>query len=199
MTTRPNTDSSASPVGIDVQAELQAKTGSPNLGPVQRPPQAATASPLQAPIQQRAIMNRHQQARRSIVGMPQKVDGVQALSLVQPDGRSPLSQPTPASHISSPSTTATKSPNFLPQPGAIQSPNFGPIAHQQHMRPAQQQQQPPRSQFAQPPQRPSILTHHQASGSSNGSGVAVHNGANTSQNSYYPSPFQSHMDQLGKL
>ncbi|OMP87135.1 hypothetical protein BK809_0007221 [Diplodia seriata] len=94
--------------GIDVQAELRAKTGSPHLGPTRVPP---PGSAVQPPMQ-RAIMNRHQQARRSFAGFPQKVEGVQGSPLAQPDGsvpnHSPHSQPTPASHMSSPSTSATK-------------------------------------------------------------------------------------------
>ncbi|KAL1641243.1 hypothetical protein SLS58_006145 [Diplodia intermedia] len=54
--------------GIDVQAELRAKTGSPHLGPTRVPP---PGSAVQPPMQ-RAIMNRHQQARRSFAGFPQK-------------------------------------------------------------------------------------------------------------------------------
>ncbi|KAF2817591.1 uncharacterized protein BDZ99DRAFT_470572 [Mytilinidion resinicola] len=149
--------------GIDVQAELRAKTSSPNLGPT-RAPASTVASPNQPPIQ-RAIMNRHQQARRSIgaSGGSQKPEGVHGLPVLQPDGalpnRSPLSQPTPSSHLSSPSTTATRSPNFVPQIGSAISPNFGPVGHQQqHLRP----QQPPRSQYTPllAPQRPSVITNH---------------------------------------
>ncbi|OCL14968.1 hypothetical protein AOQ84DRAFT_279950 [Glonium stellatum] len=192
--------------GIDVQAELRAKTGSPNLGPT-RTPASANTSPNQPPMQ-RAIMNRHQQARRSI-GVPPKAEGVHGLPLIQPEGvlpnRSPLSQPTPSSHVSSPSTTATRSPNFIPQSGTSVSPNFGPVAQQQHLRP----QQPPRSQYTplMAPQRPSVITNHPASNgmssaSTVGSGAgSVMTGSSTSggPSAYYPSPFQSHMDQLGKL
>ncbi|OCK81295.1 hypothetical protein K432DRAFT_295818 [Lepidopterella palustris CBS 459.81] len=192
--------------GIDVQAELRAKTGSPNLGPT-RAPISANASPNQPPIQ-RAMMNRQQQARRSI-GVPQKAEGVHGLPHIQPEGvlpnRSPLSQPTPGSHMSSPSTTAARSPNFLPQGGKSVSPNFGPVSQQQqHLRP----QQPPRPQYTpiMAPQRPSVVTNH-ASSSGLSSASTVGSGAGSVMTSstsggpaaYYPSPFQSHMDQLGKL
>ena len=49
-------------LGIDIQAELRAKTDSPNLGPT-RAPASATTSPNQPPLQQRAVMNRQQQWR----------------------------------------------------------------------------------------------------------------------------------------
>jgi hypothetical protein len=192
--------------GIDVQAELQAKTGSPNLGPT-RTPTSANTSPNQPPMQ-RAIMNRHQQTRRSI-GVPPKAEGVHGLPLIQPEGvlpnRSPLSQPTPSSHVSSPSTTATRSPNFVPQSGASVSPNFGPIAQQQqHLRP----QQPPRSQYTplMAPQRPSVITNHPSSSGmssastvGSGAGSVMTGSTSGGPSAYYPSPFQSHMDQLGKL
>ncbi|KAK8199042.1 uncharacterized protein BKA78DRAFT_300931 [Phyllosticta capitalensis] len=187
--------------GIDVQAELRAKTGSPHLGPTRMPPPAGSAV-QQPPPMQRAIMNRHHQARRSFAAMPQKVDVDAAVQ-----NHSPQSQPTPASHMSSPSTTATKSPNFMPSV----SPNVGPVsqpqAQQQQQQPQQQQQlrpQPPRQQYNPlPPPRPSINTQFNASnGMSNASPVNAPAGANAMAGSnngpsaYYPSPFQSHMDQL---
>lgn len=156
---------------------------------------------------QRAIMNRHQQARRSI-GVPPKAEGVHGLPLIQPEGvlpnRSPLSQPTPSSHVSSPSTTATRSPNFLPQSGTSVSPNFGPVAQQQHLRP----QQPSRSQYTplMAPQRPSVITNYPSSSGmssastvGSGAGSAMTGSTSGGPSAYYPSPFQSHMDQLGKL
>lgn len=191
--------------GIDVQAELRAKTGSPNLGPT-RAPASANTSPNQPPLQ-RAMMNRHQQARRSI-GAPPKAEGVHGLPLIQPDGalpnRSPLSQPTPGSHLSSPSTTATRSPNFIAQGAPSVSPNFGPMApQQQHLRP-----QPPRSQYTpiMGPQRPSVVTNQppssglsSASTVGSGAGSVMSSSTSGGPSGYYASPFQSHMDQLGKL
>ncbi|KAI8941208.1 hypothetical protein NX059_002446 [Plenodomus lindquistii] len=193
--------------GIDVQAELRAKTGSPNLGPT-RAPVSAHNSPNQAPLQQRAILNRQQQ-RRSLQGPP-KPDGSNGLSMIQPDGpiqRSPLSQPTPGSHLSSPAQSATRSPNFMPH-GQSVSPNFGPMPPQQQQ---QQQQpplrpQPPRSSFAPMmpgPQRPSLITNQPQSNGissastvgSSGSGITQSSGPS----SYYQTQFTDHMSQLGKL
>ena len=191
--------------GIDVQAELRAKTGSPNLGPT-RGPASATTSPNQPPLQQRAVMNRQQQ-RRSLQGPP-KAEGPHGLPMIQPDGavpnRSPLSQPTPGSHLSSPSTTATRSPNFVPQ-GTSVSPNFGPIPpqQQQHLRP-----QPPRANFTpiMAPQRPSLITNQppsngMSSASTVGSGASVMTQSSTSggPTSYFSTPYTDHMTQLGKL
>ncbi|KAF2114414.1 hypothetical protein BDV96DRAFT_494673, partial [Lophiotrema nucula] len=193
--------------GIDVQAELRAKTGSPNLGPT-RAPVSATTSPNQAPLQQRAVMNRQQQ-RRSI-GAPPKAEGPHGLPMIQPDGalsnRSPLSQPTPGSHLSSPAISATRSPNFMPQAATV-SPNFGPVPQQQQQQ--QLRSAPPRSTYTpmMGPQRPSLITNHPPSnGLSSASTVGSGAGSAMTQSStsggpqsYYHSPFQSHMDQLGKL
>ncbi|KAF2712896.1 hypothetical protein K504DRAFT_356389, partial [Pleomassaria siparia CBS 279.74] len=191
--------------GIDVQGELRAKTGSPNLGPT-RAPASANTSPNQPPLQQRAMMNRQQQQQRRSIGGPLKAEASHSLPMIQPDGalpnRSPLSQPTPGSHLSSPATSATRSPNFLPQ-GTSVSPNFGPISHQQqHLRP-----QPPRSSFTpmMGPQRPSLITNQPPSNglssASTGSGASVMTQSSNSggHSSYYTPPFTDHMNQLGKL
>ncbi|CAI6333079.1 unnamed protein product [Periconia digitata] len=174
--------------GIDVQAELRAKTGSPNLGPT-RAAASTAASPNQAPLQQRAILNRQQQ-RRSLGGPP-KAEG-----------------PTPVSHLSSPSTTATRSPNFVPQ-GTSVSPNFGPLPPQQQQQPPPQQQQlrpqPPRSNYTpmMGPQRPSLVTNQSpsngmSSASTVGSGASVMTQSSTSggPSTYFNTPFTDHMSQL---
>ncbi|KAF1971276.1 hypothetical protein BU23DRAFT_646864 [Bimuria novae-zelandiae CBS 107.79] len=199
--------------GIDVQAELQAKTGSPNLGPT-RQPTSTTASPNQPALQQRAMMNNRQQQqnRRSLGGMPNKAEGVHGLPMIQPDGavpnRSPLSQPTPGSHLPSPVASATRSPNFMPQ-GISVSPNFGSIPPQQHpQRHPQLQPQPPRSQYTpmMGPQRPSLNTSQlPKNGISNGTPVGssanVMSRSSTSggTQTYFPTPYSEHMTQLGKL
>jgi hypothetical protein len=186
------------PPGIDVQAELRAKTGSPNLGPT-RAPASAHASPNQAPLQQRAILNRQQQ-RRSLQGPP-KADGSNGLPMIQPDGpvqRSPLSQPTPGSHLSSPAQSATRSPNFVAH-GQSVSPNFGALPPQQ-LRP-----QPPRNNFTpmMGAQRPPLAANQQPpNGLPNASTVGHSvNGMTQSSGppSFYPSQYSDHMSQLGKL
>jgi hypothetical protein len=187
--------------GIDVQAELRAKTGSPNLGPT-RAPATAHNSPNQPALQQRAILNRQQQ-RRSLQGPP-KADGINGLPIIQPDGpiqRSPLSQPTPGSHLSSPAQSATRSPNFVPH-GQSVSPNFGPLPPQPQQ-PGQPplRPQPPRSNFTpnMGPQRPPIITNQAqpngtSSGANNSNGITQSSGGFNFQNQ-----FTDHMNQLGKL
>lgn len=193
------------PPGIDVQAELRAKTGSPNLGPT-RPPISAHSSSNQPPLQQRAILNRQQQ-RRSLQGPP-KADGTNGLPMIQPDGpiqRSPLSQPTSGSHLSSPAQSATRSPNFMSQGHSV-SPNFGPIPQQQQQQQQQLRPQPPRSNFnpmMTGPQRASVIANQaSANGVRGASSVGPStNGITQSSgpSSFYQSQYSDHMNQLGKL
>ena len=157
-------------------------------------------------------MNRQQQNRRSLGGMPNKVEGVHGLPMIQPDGaipnRSPLSQPTPGSHLPSPVASATRSPNFIPQ-GTSVSPNFGSIPPQQSsQRHPQLQPQPPRSQFApgMGPQRPplngnQLSTNGISSASTVGSGASgmSQNSTSGGSQSFFPTPYSEHMNQLGKL
>jgi hypothetical protein len=190
------------PSGIDVQAELRAKTGSPNLGPT-RAPASAHPSPNQAPLQQRAILNRQQQ-RRSLQGPP-KADGSNGLPMIQPDGpvqRSPLSQPTPGSHLSSPAQSATRSPNFVAHGqahGQSVSPNFGALPPQQ-LRP-----QPPRNNFTpmMGAQRPPLAANQQNPGGLPNASTVGHSVNGMTQSSgpsaFYPSQYSDHMNQLGKL
>lgn len=155
-------------------------------------------------------MNRQQQNRRSLGGLP-KAEGVHGLPMIQPDGaipnRSPLSQPTPGSHLPSPVASATRSPNFIPQ-GTSVSPNFGSIPPQQQPQRHQQlQPQPPRSQFTpiMAPQRPSVITNQQPSNgisnasSGGGASVMTQNSTSGGPQSYFPTPYSEHMTQLGKL
>lgn len=186
--------------GIDVQAELRAKTGSPNLGPT-RAPASAHNSPNQPPLQQRAILNRQHQ-RRSLQGPP-KGDASNGLPMIQPDGpiqRSPLTQPTPGSMLSSPAQSATRSPNFVSH-GQSVSPNFGPLPPQQQpLRP-----QPPRSNFApmMAPQRPSLITNQTPSNGIPNASTVGNSASGITQSSgpsaFYQTQFTDHMVQLGKL
>ncbi|RDI84701.1 hypothetical protein Vi05172_g5231 [Venturia inaequalis] len=168
--------------GIDVQAELRAKGGSPNLGPTRM---AVSAAPVSQPIQRYAV-SKYAQNRRSLTGMP-KPDGI---SPGLPPTISPRIQPTPTSHISSPTTSITQSPNFLPQGGPI-SPSFGPISQQnQQLRPPQQQLRP---QFN-PPQRPApVNSTYSTSAATIASALTANAGTGPS---YYPSTFQNHYDEL---
>jgi hypothetical protein len=89
--------------GIDVQAELQAKTGSPGLGPTQMPT-------MQQPPIQRVALNRQHQSRRSNSNIVPK--GEPGASLPHPlqahqTATSPNNRPTPSSHSNSPSNTGS--------------------------------------------------------------------------------------------
>lgn len=179
--------------GIDVQAELHAKTGSPTLGPTRGAP---APTPTAQPIPRYAIP-KFPQNRRSI---PPKTDGVGHAPPLMPS-QSPQVPPTAASHLSSPALSTTRSPNFLPQGGTV-SPSFGPAAQQA---PQLRPQPPPlRPQFN-PPQRPSVVTSYPGSSAAS-SASTVGSGAGSAMSAssagaanYYPSPFQNHYDQLGKL
>jgi hypothetical protein len=175
--------------GIDVQAELRAKTGSPHLGPTHMPQNMA-----QAPTVQRAIMNRHHQARRSNSSIAPKLEPGAPL-------QSPQSRPTPSSHASSPTSN---SPSFGNQ-GVITPP-----ASETQMQFQQQQQ---RLQAAKSHPQHGLLGPPGLIGSTGGIGAALGpKGPGTSGTggtggtpvsaTYYPSPsggFQNHYEQLGKL
>jgi len=172
--------------GIDVQAELRAKTGSPHLGPTHMPQNMA-----QAPTVQRAIMNRHHQARRSNSSIAPKIEPGAPL-------QSPQSRPTPSSHASSPTSN---SPGFH-NPGVMTPP-----ASEPQMQFQQQQQQRLQAVKPQPshglPGNVGMVSNTgvgaslapKGPGSSGTSGT----GGTPVAAAYYPSPFQNHIEQLGKL
>ncbi|KAF1816563.1 hypothetical protein P152DRAFT_470570 [Eremomyces bilateralis CBS 781.70] len=167
--------------GIDVQAELHAKGGSPQLGAT-RTTTAPTPISNQARFSfPRAATN---PARRSVGAIPGNPDGAHPLQ-----NRSPHLQPTPTSQSSSPPTTSTRSPNFLPQPNSNMSPSFNavPGATGQPIRP---QQPPPLRPQGNPRQSPGrLVTSYPNSG-------AAQNGPRSAPHQFYPSPFQNHIDQL---
>jgi len=177
--------------GIDVQAELHAKTGSPPFGPTRAPP--SSSAPTSQPVQRYAIP-KFPQNRRSL---PPKVDAAarpNAGNLMP--SQSPQVQPVAAaaaSHLSSPALSAAKSPNFVPQGGTM-SPSFGSAAQQNQQLRSQPPPPPLRPHFG--AQRATLVTSYPGSTASSAStvGSAMSGGSN-----YYPSPFQNHYDQLGKL
>ncbi|KIH90571.1 hypothetical protein SPBR_00455 [Sporothrix brasiliensis 5110] len=100
--------------GIDVQAELRAKTGSPNLGPTHMP-----QNMVQPPPMPRSIINRHH-ARRSNSSIAPKLDvtgtslpgaGLVGINPGHPTPTSvvasPKSRPTPSSHSASPAASTS--------------------------------------------------------------------------------------------
>ena len=161
-----------------MQAELRAKTGSPNLGPTHVPPNMVQPPPIQ-----RAIMNRHHSRRsKSNSTIAPKADT--ATTVPGPNGPHSTStspknnRPTPSSHSNSPNTTGGSS--FSPSAsdnmsvrgsvGASNRPQMPQAAGAARQQPMQQ------SNGRAPP---SIATSAAA---------------------FYPTPaFQNHIKQLGKL
>jgi len=181
--------------GIDVQAELRAKTGSPSLGPTHMPQNMA-----QPPTVQRAIMNRHQQARRSNSNIAPKLEpGAVPVGLVGTHSNpSPQSRPTPSSHHSSPTSN---SPGFAAQ--GVMTPPPSDIQLQQ-----QQQQQLQQQQRAHQTLKPQMSHGLPVPGglgpnmgpAMKGQGSSGAGGMGGVPATYYPSPhFQNHIEQLGKL
>ena len=194
------------------------KTGSSTLNfqhPAANIPQFTKDPPV--PLQRTAI--HRQQARRSGQNfLPKLAPG--SSNQDQNFQTSPQAHPTPSSHTSSPTNVSTRSPLVMQQGGNT------PPASTIHAQPQQQQfqsfprpsQQQPNQPFYNsispqgqrvPQQRPSYQSnpsvqssHSNASrqsmtqtmGAGNAPGSAGHTAS-----SYYPSPFQKHIDQLGKL
>ncbi|GKU19992.1 unnamed protein product [Fusarium langsethiae] len=173
--------------GIDVQAELRAKTGSPNLGPTHMPQNIVQPPPIQ-----RAIMNRHHQSRRSNSNIAPKAEPVPVLPPpLQPhsNAASPKNRPTPSSHSNSPSNTGSAfSPaasDSMSMRGSMTSMSRQQMPQQPHQ-PQQQQQQQQQQQMPQNTQAPRSSMMQNGGRGHAGSGA-----------SYYPTPaFQNHIEQL---
>lgn len=187
---------SDSHVGIDVQAELQHKTGSPALGPTYIPPQPAPGPLMQAPLQ-RTALNRQHARRAGQPFAPRMAPGSAAQSEMSFPARSPQGHPTPSSHASSPAAMSTQSPASM-QPGGLTPP--GSAMHSQSF--AAQQQARSRYAMQHPSQRQApAVQYANSTGMSNlsvSSAADNNGGAPAAPSAYYPSPFQKHIDQLGK-
>jgi hypothetical protein len=178
-------------LGIDVQAELRAKTGSPHLGPlsVASVPTPATETPMQ-----RAIMNRHHQARRSHSGIAPKIEPNSQLQHGSRGhvfaGQSPQLQPTPSSQATSSNPTS-------PIYGVMTPPASDRLAQHQQQQQHRQQQAP----NAHP--QPAYSMSMAVTASNGPAHVPITSGPGSSDtcstSTYYTSPFQTHQDQLGKL
>ncbi|GAB7353074.1 hypothetical protein MBLNU459_g3622t1 [Dothideomycetes sp. NU459] len=182
--------------GIDVQAELQLKTGSPALGPSYMP--HAAPAPVMSAGLQRTAMNR-QHARRSGQTFPQRMGpGSAPQSEMSFSARSPQGHPTPSSHASSPTAMSTQSPASMQQGGM--TPPAPVVSGQQQYAP----HRPSGSRYVMqhPPHRPPPSTQYAnsngASSMSTGGLTDTNPGALGGPSAYYPSPFQKHIDQLGK-
>ncbi|KAH8673844.1 hypothetical protein BX600DRAFT_536468 [Xylariales sp. PMI_506] len=160
--------------GIDVQAELQAKTGSPNLGPTHMPQNMVQPPPIQ-----RAILNRHHQSRRSASSIAPKIEpGMHGLQSVS----SPKSRPTPPSHAASPTNPT---PGFS---GSAASPTTSePSGLRSSIPPPIRQLPPMQGPVAAAAARQQMMQHGAP-------------GVTSRSSSFYPTPsFQNHIEQLGKL
>ncbi|KAI5369840.1 Putative basic-leucine zipper domain-containing protein [Septoria linicola] len=200
--------------GIDVQAELQMKTGSPVLGPGFM--HGATSVPQQPQLQRTTLQRA--QARRSGQNFLPKLAPGQSSSDIGFSTTSPLAHPTPSSHASSPSQLSTRSPAL--QQGGMTSPASAVLAqpqgqpYQSFARSSQhlpnqafyQAQQQPINTSQRPQHRPTPSSTYasSASGISNmsaGSQALPHPGSSggkapSSASAFYPSPFQKHFEQL---
>ncbi|PKS10226.1 hypothetical protein jhhlp_001976 [Lomentospora prolificans] len=193
--------------GIDVQAELCAKTASPNLGPTHVPQTLAQPPPIQ-----RAIMNRHHQSRRSVSSIAPKVEpgvGQLATPPQPPSVLSPKSRHTPPSHANSPTGSA---PTFGSQPalsppaseaGPLRTPATAP-QHQLSPVPGPVPISPPTSRPIPTLPPTSTAANTRLANVATVSGAATPNttpGTVTSPNGaagYYTTPsFQNHIEQLG--
>ncbi|KAK4985255.1 hypothetical protein LTR66_008234 [Elasticomyces elasticus] len=144
--------------GIDIQAELHAKGGSPASRPTVLPPPASGS--LTQPPMQRTVVSRQHQARRSGQGFGPKLAAgpivTQGHADVSHATLSPQGQPTPSSHASSPASFHRRSPTSVPQDGMTPPASAILAQHQQQYH--RSQQQPPRAHFVPhstvPQQRP---------------------------------------------
>ncbi|KAH7632026.1 hypothetical protein B0T09DRAFT_382127 [Sordaria sp. MPI-SDFR-AT-0083] len=184
--------------GIDVQAELQAKTGSPNLGPTHMPQNLVQQPPIQ-----RALLNRHH-ARRSQSSIAPKLEPGITISPLPPpvhshaSALSPKSRPTPSSHSASPSTTTT----FGSHSGASPATSDGMIPPiRPHLPPASALKILPPSQLGNGVPGLAQQQRHsmQMPGLQQGQNH-MRNSVGGNTTSFYPTPsFQNHIEQLGKL
>lgn len=174
-------------IGIDVQAELRAKTGSPNLGPTHMAPNMVQPPPIQ-----RTMFNRNHHSRRSTSSiapklepitnsLPPPIHGLQAVSSPK------TARPTPPSHAASPTN---------PNPGAFSQAMTSPTADQSGMRSTlPQPMRPPLP----PMQGPMAAAAARQQMLQAGSNPAAGAGTGARAAPYYPAPaFQNHIEQLGK-
>ncbi|RMX72540.1 hypothetical protein D0869_14515 [Hortaea werneckii] len=144
--------------GIDVQAELQLKTGSALLPPPGYLPPGMNpppSQPAQPPLQRTAVERQH--ARRSggptflpklAPGQPSQDGGYQ--------NTSPQGHPTPSSHASSPTNVSTRSPMAMHQ-GGMTPPTSSMLAQGQgqQYQPYGRSSQQPNPGYYQIPHQPS--------------------------------------------
>ena len=177
----------------------------------------------QAPLQRAAVQQQH--ARRSGQGFLPKLAPGHANAETSFPQSSPGGHPTPSSHASSPTNIHTHSPLTMHQ-GGITPPNPSVLAQgqaqQYHAYPPPSQRQPNAGFFTAqqqhqphpgPPQqtmhRPRPSQYHSSASTVSSRSVtsqpatlnppmSAGGGGPSTASAYYPSPFQKHIDQLGK-
>lgn len=163
--------------GIDVQAELRAKTGSPNLGPTHVPQNL-----VQPPSIQRSILGRQQNRRSNSSIAPKLEPGMTSLpppiQQQQHGFPSPKNRPTPPSHANSPNGNPAFANQAAVSPAASDAPSRSSLS-------ALKNQMSPLA-----PMNPATRAHMMSGGP-----ARVGTGAQ-----FYPTPsFQNHVEQLGML
>ena len=158
---------------------------------------------------QRAVLNRHQQLPRSLSGLAPRLLQPQKASSSVVSNQSPKLQPTAPAITSSPITS--RSPNYAFQ-GGMTSPRGGFQAQSQQQLQHQHQQQQSQPQLrptSQPnmqaypgitiptsnPNLQSVAPASATGHAGDGRGMA----AAASRPNHWPSSYQSHIEQLGKL
>lgn len=190
--------------GIDVQAELKTKEDSSHHGK----PTLTMSTHLPT---QRAVINRHHQIPRgAAINAPRLLQAQRSRTSVS--SQSPQLQPTPSSQTSSP-TASSISP-----PYAISSGMTSPHGSMPPQPPLQQQQQQQQQQRQPPPLHPprstsfpqlqiypgpSMQPAKKNIQSMTSSPVVGQAGGGRklweSRSGHWPSPYQTHIEQLGKL
>lgn len=171
--------------GIDVQAELRAKTGSPNLGPTHMP-----QNMVQPPTISRSLLNRHHSRRSNSSIAPKMEPGLGAMH------PSPASRQGASSHSASPTNTNSM---FAASP-AGSAPEHNQTATRPAIQPSTlKPHQAGTMSHGILPAGPARTLQQQMQTSTqraHAMRVAAAAGA-TSSAPFYPSPaFQSHIDQL---
>lgn len=193
--------------GIDVQAELRAKTGSPNLGPTHMPQNMVQPPPIQ-----RALLNRHH-ARRSNSSIAPKLEpGVTSGPLPPPlqsphahsTAASPKNRPTPPSHSASPTATTSFSSQHGASPATSGSDHMtGQMRHQ--IASGNSMKAPPvpgnmgNMAAAGAAAAAAAVRHMHMGGPPQRAGPPHISGGVNSAPFYQTQAYQSHIEQLGKL
>ncbi|KAI0480224.1 hypothetical protein GGR56DRAFT_625119 [Xylariaceae sp. FL0804] len=177
--------------GIDVQAELRAKTGSPNLGPTHMPQNMVQPPPIQ-----RAMLNRHHHSRRSASSVAPKLEpGITSLpppTGLQQSVASPKTRPTPPSHAASPTNPA---PPYGGHMGPS-SPTSSEHAGMRPMPPPRKQQMAPMAGIGPGARQPMMQQQQHQQHQQH---QHQHPSAEAQPASFYPTPtpsFQNHFQQL---